>query len=115
MPQELKSDSSFVTDSHCNLGKGTYPHCASVKDLPWVIGFIETYFTNGCEDDIRFHNTRKQSIVTSISIMGCCMVQGDIYSAVKLRSENILPLAKFSYLARDRQHIFLLLVWAFGC
>ena len=80
----VSPDSSFVTDSRCNLGKGTYPYCASVKVLPWVIGLIETYFTNGCEDNIRFHNTHKQNIVTSIGIMRRCVVQRDLDDPVQL-------------------------------
>lgn len=51
MPQELNSDSSFVTDSHCNNVKGTWPQCTSVKDLPGVICFFEMYLTNVCEDN----------------------------------------------------------------
>lgn len=51
MPQELNSDSSFVTDSHCNNVKGTWPRCTSVKDLPGVICFFEMYLTNVCEDN----------------------------------------------------------------
>lgn len=51
MPQELNSDSSFVTDSHCNPVKGTWPQCTSVKDLPGVICFVKMDLTNVCEEN----------------------------------------------------------------
>jgi len=38
-----------------------------------------------------------------------------LYSAEQLYSQNLIPLAKFSYLIRDKEQIFLVLVWAFKC
>lgn len=65
-----------------------------MEDLPWVIGLMQTYFTNGCEDNGAFHNTRKQSLVTSTGVMRRCVVQVDedgppqMHSAGKLLAKH---------------------------